>query len=95
MINLSQTAFCGILSKCHEVLLFPLYHQNIKQFSALKIISLDESALYHIRNYVIQSNYMERDIKRLGTHNPLQRHTADDLTTVHQALPPVGSSTSQ
>lgn len=35
-------------------------HQNIKQCSALKIISLDKSALYHIRNYVIQSNYKER-----------------------------------
>lgn len=35
-------------------------HQNIKQCSALKVISLDKSASYHIRNYVIQSNYKER-----------------------------------
>lgn len=35
-------------------------HRNIKQCSALKVISLDKSALYHIRNYVIQSNYRER-----------------------------------
>lgn len=35
-------------------------HQNIKQYSALKVTSLDKSALYHKRNYVIQSNYKER-----------------------------------
>lgn len=62
-------------------------HQNIKQCNALKVASLDKSALYHIRNYVIQSNYKERVYYLIALEASVQ-HWVNSFT-----LWPAGKST--